>query len=190
MEKKESLLLIGAGGLGRVTLEHAANEYDCYFVDDGYEIGTTICGASVVGHISDLSALFANYKLLVVTIGNNSLRETIYKEAETIGYTFPNIICSSAYISPFARIGAGCIFLNNVCIQNGSIVGNGVVLNPGVEIHHDSFVDDYALIYTNSVVRTLAKVGKRVKLGSNVTISNNIDVRDNEEVENGMSLLS
>lgn len=189
MKSNEKLLLIGAGGLGRVTLEHAMNEYDCYFVDDGYEVGTIVCGVMVVGHISDLQVLFADYKLLVVTIGKNSLREKIYKEAKAIGYSFPNIICSSAYISPFANFGSGCVFLNNVCIQNGSIVGNGVVLNPGVEIHHDSFVDDYALIYTNSVVRTLAQIGKRAKLGSNVTISNNIVVQDDEEVENGVSLL-
>lgn len=40
MDKREKLLLIGSGGLGRVTLEHALNEYNCAFVDDGYEIDT------------------------------------------------------------------------------------------------------------------------------------------------------
>ena len=67
-------------------------------------------------------------------------------------------------------------------------MGNGVLLNPGVEIHHDSFVDDFALIYTNSVVRTLAKVGKRVRIGSNVTISNEVIVPDDEDIKNGVAL--
>ena len=48
-----------------------------------------------------------------------------------------------------------------------------MLVNPGVELHHDSFVDDYSLIYTNSVVRTCAKVGNCVRIGSNVTICNN-----------------
>ena len=106
--------------------------------------------------------LYKEYKLLVVTIGDNVLRQRIYQDAAQIGYTFPNLIHSSAYVSPYAQIGWGCVLLNNALIQNGSTVGNGVLLNPGVEIHHDSFVDDFALIYTNSVIRTLAKVGKTV----------------------------
>ena len=184
---KEKLLLIGSGGLGRVVLEHAMKKYECYFVDDAYNIGQEICGIKVIGHIADLYELFTEYKKLIVTIGNNILREKIYEGAEKIGYSFPNIICSSVYISSFAKIGTGCVFLNNVCIQNGAKVGNGVVLNPGVEIHHDSLVGDYALIYTNSVVRTMAHIGKRAKIGSNCTISNNTKVIDDEIIEDGIT---
>ena len=36
---KEKLLLVGAGGFGRVVLEHAQKHFDCAFVDDGYETG-------------------------------------------------------------------------------------------------------------------------------------------------------
>ena len=32
---KEKLLLVGAGGLGRVVSEHAGKIYDCAFLDDG-----------------------------------------------------------------------------------------------------------------------------------------------------------
>ncbi len=139
---KEKLLLVGAGGFGRVVLEHAQKQYDCAFVDDGYAIGTIINGAEVVGKISDIAKLFDEYKKLIVVIGNNALREKVYKEAAAIGYSFPNIIVGSAYISPFAFIGTGCIFLNNVVVQNNAKVGNGVILNPGVEIHNDSVVEN------------------------------------------------
>lgn len=185
---KEKLLLVGSGGLGRVASEVATQEYECAFVDDGYTPGTVICGVPVVGHISDLPELYKEYQLLVVTIGNNVLRQKIYQDAAQIGYTFPNLIHSSAYISPYAKMGWGCVLLNNALIQNVSAVGNGVLLNPGVEIHHDSFVDDFALIYTNSVVRTLARVGKRVRIGSNVTISNEVIVPDDEDIKNGVAL--
>lgn len=185
---KEKLLLVGAGGFGRVVSEQARLEYDCSFVDDGFEAGEKICGISVVGHISDLPELRKGYKKLIVTIGNNSLREKIYTNAIDLGYNFPNIISATAYISPFSKMGWGCVCLNNSIIQNGSMVGNGVLLNPGVEIHHDSFVDDYALIYTNSVVRTQAKIGRRVRIGSNVTISNNIVVPEDADIKNGETL--
>lgn len=187
---KQKLLLVGAGGFGRVALEHALEQYDCAFVDDGPAIGTLVDGVPVIGRISDLQRLHdkQGYAQLVVTIGNNKLREKIYAQAKTIGYTFPNIICTSAYVSVHAELGQGCVLLNNVVVQNGSHVGDGVLLNPGVEVHHDSFVDDYALIYTNSVVRTFAHVGKRVRLGSNVSISNEVHVADDSDIPNGTTL--
>lgn len=186
--EKKKLLLVGGGGLGRVVSEWATRDYECSFVDDGIPVGTEVCNVPVIAQIPDLPELRKTYDMLVVTIGNNQLRERIYEKAEALGYTFPNIICSSVYISPFAKVGHGCVMLQNVVIQNGSSVGNGVVLNPGVEIHHDSFVDDNALIYTNSVIRTMARVGKRVRIGSNVTISNNVVVVDDADVKNGETL--
>ena len=47
-----------------------------------------------------------------VAIGNNSTAgKKIYQDAEKFGFTFPNIICRSVYISPYAQIGRGmCIF--------------------------------------------------------------------------------
>ena len=110
---KEKLLLVGAGGLGRVVSEHAGKIYDCAFLDDGKPSGTIVCGVPVIGTVKDLEKFYPEYDKLVVTIGNNPLRERIYQEAARVGYAFPNIILSSVYVSPYAQIGQGCIFLNN-----------------------------------------------------------------------------
>lgn len=179
---KEKLLLVGAGGFGRVVSELAGQTYDCAFVDDGVDIGKVICDIPVIGHTENLLELFAKYKNLVIVIGNNVVRERIYDLAKDIGYSFPNLISPSAYISPYAQLGWGCVILNNAVVQNGATVGNGVLLNPGVEIHHDSLVGDYDLIYTNSVVRTYAKVEKCVRIGSNCTICNNAVVPDGADI--------
>lgn len=179
---REKLLLVGAGGFGRVVSELARQSYECAFIDDGVEAGTVICGITVIGRTENLQEFFSEYKNLVIVIGNNAVRERIYDMAARIGYHFPNLISPSAYISPYAKVGWGCVILNNAVVQNGSVVGNGVLLNPGVEIHHDCLVGDYDLIYTNSVVRTYAKVGKRVRIGSNVTICNNAIVPDGDDI--------
>ena len=179
---KEKLLLVGAGGFGRMVAEQAMLQYDCVFVDDGQTVGTEICGIPVVGKISDLPKLHTNYKLLVVGIGNNKFRTQVYEKAKSFGYTFPNIIAPSAYISPYAKLGRGCVILQNACIQNGAVVGNGVLLNAGTEVHCDANVGDYALIYTNSVVRTGAAVGSYVRIGSNCTICNNAIVPDGADI--------
>lgn len=185
---KEKLLLVGAGGFGRVVLEHASVHFDCAFLDDGQEVGTLINGVPVIGKTVDLDNLACDYSNLVVTIGNNKLREEIYQQASAGGYVFPNIIVPSAYISPFASVGTGCVILNNVVIQNNAKVGNGVILNPGVEIHHDSVVEDYVLIYTNTVVRSLARVCRRAHIGSTCTISNEAVVSKDYFLKDGYSL--
>ena len=180
---KDKLLLVGAGGLGRVVLEHASQSYDCAFVDDG-DI-TEVNGTKVIGKIADIPVLFSEYKFLLVTIGNNAIREKIYGMATDIGYNFPNIVVSSAYISPHAHIGAGNIILNNAVVQNNARMGNGCILNPGVELHHDSSIGDNVLIYTNSVVRSLTHVGDRAWIGSTVTISTSASVPDDAVIKDG-----
>ena len=179
---KEKLLLVGAGGFGRMVAEQAMIQYDCAFVDDGHPVGAEICGIPVVGGLANLPELRKEYSLLVVGIGNNQFRAQVYEKAKALGFAFPNIVAPSAYISPFAKVGCGCVVLQNACVQNGASVGNGVLLNAGTEIHCDAAVGDYALIYTNSVTRTGAIVGSFARIGSNCTICNHAAVPDGADI--------
>ena len=180
---KEKLLLVGAGGFGRVVLEHASQQFECVFLDDGDV--AVIDGVLVIGKTNMMERFFPEYKLLLVTIGNNRLRERLYKSAKDIGYVFPNIIDPSVYISDHALIGNGCVILNNAVVQNNAKIGNGCILNPGVEAHHDSTIGNYCLIYTNSVVRSLTHVGDRVWIGSTATVATSAIVPDDTIIEDG-----
>ena len=178
---KEKLLMVGAGGFGCMVAEQAMIEYDCAFVDDGQPVGTDICGIPVVGSLADLPELRKEYGLLVVGIGNNQFRAQVYEKAKALGYAIPNIVAPSAYVSPYAKLGCGCVVLQNACVQNGASVGNGVLLNAGTEVHCDAAVG-YALMYTNSVIRTGATVGNLALIGSNCTICNNATVPDGADI--------
>lgn len=179
---KEKLLLVGAGGFGRMVAEQAMLQYDCVFVDDGQPVAVDVCGIPVVGGLADLPELRKDYDFLVVGIGNNGFRAQVYEKAKVLGFAFPNIVAPSAYISPFAEVGCGCVLMQNACVQNGAVVGNGVLLNAGAEVHCDAVVEDYALIYANSVVRTGAKVGRYARIGSNVTVCNSAVVPDGADI--------
>mgnify|MGYP003214473251 CR=1 FL=1 len=65
---KKKLLLVGAGGFGRMVAEQAMLQYDCAFVDDGQDVDTEICGIPVVGGLADLRELRKEYGLLVVAM--------------------------------------------------------------------------------------------------------------------------
>ena len=86
---KEKLLLVGAGGFGRMVAEQAMLQYDCAFVDDGQAVGTDICGIPVVGCIANLPELRKEYGLLVVGIGNNWFRAQVYGKAKPLALLFP-----------------------------------------------------------------------------------------------------
>lgn len=180
---KEKLLLIGSGGFGRVVLEHASQYFDCAFLDDGNL--KIVDGAPVIGTTADIEKLYREYKYLLVTIGNNKLRQELYNRATVVGYTFPNIIVPSAYISPHATLGTGVIILNNAVVQNNVKIGDGTILNAGVEAHQDATIGNYCLIYTNSVVRSLTHVGDRVWIGSTCTVSTGATVPDDAVIEDG-----
>lgn len=182
-ETMEKLLLVGAGSFGRVVLEHVEKDYDCAFLDDGDR--TVVDGVPVIGKIRDLDRLYPEYTKLLVTIGNNRLREDVYRRAAAVGYTFPNLILPSAYISPHAVIGRGVIILNNAVVQNGSSIGDGTILNAGVEAHQDAWIGSNVLIYTNSVIRGNTVVGDRTWIGSTVTVSTGARVEEDAVVKDG-----
>ena len=83
---KEKLLLVGAGGFGRMVAEQAMLQYDCAFVDDGQSVGGEICGIPVVDGLADLRELRKDYDLLVVGIGNNRFRAQVYEKAKALDY--------------------------------------------------------------------------------------------------------
>ena len=62
---KEKLLLVGAGGFGRMVAEQAMFRYDCAFMDDGQPVGAEICGIPVVGGLADLPELRKEYGIAV-----------------------------------------------------------------------------------------------------------------------------
>ena len=184
----DKLIIVGAGGLGRMVLETALSfKYDCAFLDDNESL-KEVCGVKVLGKISTLPNHINSFKYCVCAIGNNKLRERYDLIARSLGYKVPNIINKTAYVSPFAKIGTGVILLNNVCVQNGAIIGNGVVITANSEIHHDCEIGDYSLIYSCSSIRTFSKIGKRVKIGSTVTISNNAVVLDDQIIKDGETI--
>ena len=127
---KEKLLLVGAGGFGRMVAEQAMLQYDCTFVDDGQDVDTEICGIPVVGGLSDLPELRKNYDLLVVGIGSNQFRAQVYEKAKITWLWVPRTSLLPVPISVrIPRWDTGCVVLQNACIQNGASVGNGVLLN-------------------------------------------------------------
>lgn len=99
----KTLLIIGAGGHGRVVGEIAeACGYSVAYLDDQ-------SGNKVVGTILELEKFKDQFGFYFVGIGNNTTRQLLLERLEKLGLEIPSLIHPTAYVSPTASIGAGTV---------------------------------------------------------------------------------
>ena len=73
----KKLIIIGAGGLGRMTLETALSlGYICAFVDDDTTLND-VCNTEVLGTIDKLPRYVGMFKYAICAIADNELREKL-----------------------------------------------------------------------------------------------------------------
>ena len=121
---KEKLLLVGAGGFGRMVAEQAMLQYDCAFVDDGQPVGAEICGIPVVGCGCVLmqNACIQNG----ASVGNGVLLNAgteVHCDAAVGEYALiytNSVIRTGATVGNFARIGSNCTICNHATVPDGT----------------------------------------------------------------------
>lgn len=150
-----NLLIIGAGGYGRLVKEIAelTEQYEQIdFLDDAYE--------SAVGKLCGLKTIQRNYDGCVVAIGNPEIREKVFYEIErTISLIHP-----SAVISKSALIGQGCVIEANVVINTEAVVKDCTYICAGAVVNHNAMVNEFCQVNCNAVVMTASVLHKGTKL--------------------------
>jgi NDP-sugar pyrophosphorylase family protein len=131
---EKNLLILGAGGHGRVVKETAEamsvfNKID--FLDDNSEMA--------IGKLNDVSELSKEYRYAFVAIGSNELRMEWIKRVEELGYILPVIIHPKAIVSPSASVYPGTIVNMGALIQTNVVIEKGCIVGAGSIIDHDSF---------------------------------------------------
>lgn len=150
----KSLLIIGAGGHGRVVAETAmACGYEHLdFLDDN--------SADAIGKTDQLEQLSPGYDGVIVSIGNNAKRkELLDRVTNPISLVHPH-----AFVSPSAKIGKGSIILPGAVINTNVKIGRGCIISIGALIDHDAEIGDDCHINTGAVICAGAHVGSETKI--------------------------
>lgn len=155
------LLIIGAGGHGRVVKETALsmgrNEFQSIaFLDDNKP--------DAIGKLKEYHSFVKNYQYAFVAIGNPTIREEWFQKLIEAGYLIPSIIAPNAYIAPSSNIGEGSVVLPGAIVQANTVIGNGVIVSSGTIIDHDATIGDYCHINAGAVVSCGKTVQERVKV--------------------------
>ena len=142
----KKLLIIGAGGHGRVVAEVAQ---DCGYAEIAF-IDDNISKA--IGKIQDLEKYKSEYEYAFVAIGNNSLRIKLLDLVKGLGYKIPVLVHSTAYVSKSCEIKEGSIIEPKAIVNTNTVIGQGCIISVGAIVDHDVVVGKCCHINAGSVV--------------------------------------
>lgn len=150
--RTEKIVIIGAGGHAKVvcdslrlSLQKRGHGTVVGFVDDTRRLwGTTMLGFPILGPIGSLVDL--DIRSVIVAIGDNGARKSLYEWAKSKGYALVNAIHPTAVIAEDVAIGEGVAIFGTVVVNPGSSIGDNVILNTGCTVDHDCSIADHVHI--------------------------------------------
>ena len=146
----KKLLILGAGGLGRMVGEVAADTglYEkISFLDDA------VREEDVIGKCVDYTALLTEYPYAIASFGDNRLRLAWTQRLLQAGFTVPNIFHPSAVVSRSVQFGAGCLVLQGAIVNANSTLGSACLVNSAALIDHDCVLADGVHVNLNATIK-------------------------------------
>lgn len=189
-----SIVVIGAGGLGRETLE-VLKSNPCHeqnllgFIDDNEKLhGKTINGYPVLGGCEWLEDQDV---LVVCGIGNNYTRKRVIEKLAK-DTQFVNALHQNTEIGDTVTFGEGNVVTSNCTLTCNIKIGNHVFINLHTTIGHDSILEDYVnlapgvhisgnvtlkegcYIYTGAVILPGVTIGRWAEIGAGSVVLKDI----------------
>lgn len=181
------LLILGAGGHGKVVLEIAklSKQWDdIAFLDDRTDL-KEILGTPIFGKFEDYLSFRENYKYAFVALGNNHLRIKWINLLSKVGFIIPTLIHPFTYISPTSVLNEGTVVMAGSVINASTKIGKGCIINTSSSIDHDCKIQDGVHISPGVHIAGSVSVNKYTWVGIGSTIINNITIGRNVVVGAG-----
>lgn len=177
-----ALLIVGAGGHGKIVADIARNLGrwgNIAFFDDQYPGSTTVSEWEIIGKISDAKNYIKEFPEAVVAIGANSVRLALLKKLSSEGFRFPVLIHPDASVSRSATLGAGTIVCVQSAIDIDTNIGMGTIINAGATIAHDCLLGDGVHVSPGGRVSGGVTVGECTWLGSGAIVKELVSIGRN-----------
>lgn len=187
MNKHKTLVIIGAGGHGRVVADCAqqAGYYtNIFFLDDSVAERKNNAAWEIRGPISDWTTYNHNADFFVA-IGSNLLRAEILQQLKTAKVSIATIVHPSASISKNCQVGKGVVIFANAVVNIGSEIADGCIINTAATIDHDCHIGAYSHISPGANLAGGVHVGKMSWLGIGCSVIECISIEENCQVGAG-----
>lgn len=172
MGKQTKLLIIGAGGHGAVALEAfraGAPECEVVVFDDAPDC-QRLLGVEVQQGRPSVSAYSPDQYQAFVAIGRNETRLKVARALSAEGYTLATIVHPTAWVSPSAALGAGCLVGPRAVVNARAQLGDVAIANTSSIIEHDCVVEDGGHICPGATLAGGVRVGSGTMIGANSTV--------------------
>jgi sugar O-acyltransferase (sialic acid O-acetyltransferase NeuD family) len=169
------IVLIGAGGHGRVVLDIlrvAGVHNPVGFIDaDPQLAGQTVDGIPVLGQANMLPKLKGQkVKGAIISIGDNQARRSYVKKITQQGFELINAIHPQSMVSPTATIGRNVVIAAGAVIGTQARIADSVIVNTSAVIDHECEIGEAVHICPAAALAGRVRVGALafVGLGCNI----------------------
>lgn len=191
MTKKSGVVIYGAGGHGRVVLDILLGDgigVSGFLDDDTEKAGQEIRGFKVLGDWSYLKD--ADSVRVVLGIGNNIVREKIFRRAKDMRIEVLSAVHTKAVVSGDVRMGEGVVIMPGAVISPGAVLEDGVVVNTGATVDHDCYLGRFCQIWPGAHVAGTVRVGEFSYVGTGASVVPNINIGKHVMVGAGAVIIS
>jgi UDP-N-acetylbacillosamine N-acetyltransferase len=187
MNENLSLVIIGAGGHGRVVADCATltDRYkEIIFLDDCFAERKQNFHWPIVGVVDDWPN-YSDRADFIVAFGNNELRANTLKVLDDAGVSIANVVHPSAVVSSSVKLGKGIVVFANAVINIGSIISDGCIINTASTIDHDCSLDKCCHISPGAHVAGGVKIGALTWLGIGSSVIEYIELAECTQIGAG-----
>lgn len=176
MARKKRIVVLGAGGHGKVILD-ALLAADCCEVvgvldDDANKTGQKILGVPIL-HLAASLGEFASkmgFEGVALAIGDNYTRENKFREIRQAGLKPVSVIHPAACVSRFADLGEGVMILAGVVVNPGTLIEDNVCVNTSASVDHDNHLGRSCHVFPNATLTGGVRVGEFSYIGSGAVV--------------------
>ncbi|HUP35368.1 MAG TPA: NeuD/PglB/VioB family sugar acetyltransferase [Candidatus Limnocylindria bacterium] len=159
MEKKDGIVVIGAGGHAKVlisTLIARGFSIEAVLDDDDSKWGMDVQGTRVSRIERERGGSG------IIGIGDNAQRREL---ARALNFEWQTVVHPSACVHLSAKVGRGTVVFAGAVVQPDAVIGDHVIVNTGATIDHDCVIGDYAHLAPGVHLAGSVHVGEGAFLG-------------------------
>ena len=189
LDEEMRVVVVGAGGFGRVALDvllaGGFGERVLGFYDDAHAtLPAKVRAYPVLGDVEMLKSMLSVEPVhVVVAITDNAARLNIANALRRLGGEFFTAVHPLAYVSEAATVGGGCVLAAGSVVHPDAAVGSHCFVGPGAVVDRDTEVGAGVWISAGCVVGPGSQVGARAVLGPNSSVGRKAQVEAGGEVE-------
>ena len=174
-----TLLILGAGGHGKVAADCAAGQgawATIAFYDDRWPSLARCADWPVIGAGENLLKIADARSEAFVAIGEAETRLAWIERLRQAGFAIATILHPRAIVSPRAALASGALVVAGAVINVGARLDEGAIVNTGATVDHDCLIGAGAHIFPGAHLAGNVEVGRGAWIGIGATVRQGVKI--------------